>query len=355
MRRGLSLQDIVLFHVPFRLGYRESGGGIRPGKLIAAYEKLGISVRIISGSHRERHEQFQSLWSEINAGKVRVRYVYSESFSGPAVVSDKRGWWYFRDYWHLTRLRLKGVRVGLFYRDVHWRFGIDVKGLSKAKYAFLKLLHLWDLACYLFFVDHLFLPSLEMAKHVPLASFFGHSELPPGHDVHELLTERTDAALSGVYVGGVTNQVYDVTPLMDLKTNLSLTICCRQDEWLKHQSYYQRSVMPQIVHLSGAALSGLLRQTHISVMVRKPHAYLDFSQPLKFYEAIGFEMPILVSEGSKVADQVKEWGIGWVIKTNDAIQISHADYVEKWQKIRALKSQHTWEKRVESIEEVLGA
>lgn len=350
-----AVKSVVLVHIPFSLGYRASGGGIRPQKMIDAFQRQGHEVMVVAGSHAERAKTLAKILRQVQTGEVMISFIYSESSANPTVLTDKRNWYRFRDFYYLYRLARTGIPVGLFYRDCHWNFAIAQKKMSALKWWFLKMLHRLDLLCYLTFVDTLFLPSVRMCEHIPWAQRFANvDELPPGHDVLEDVPDRDISQFPKcIYVGGVLPPVYDLKPLLAVAQNYSLTICCREDEWLAVKEYYgELEQKARIVHLSGLELEKELKNSHVAIVLREHHDYLNFSQPLKFYEAIGFELPLLVSPGNLVAEQVEDWGVGWVC-SDPKLTFDFSDYQEKVQRLRQLKPKFTWESRVTRLVEQL--
>jgi hypothetical protein len=345
------VKGAVLVHIPFTLGYRPSGGGVRPRKMIEAFERQGFQVEVIAGSHGERAEQFKNLKARIQSGETKLHFVYSESSSNPTILTDRRGWFRFRDFFYLRWLHKRHIPIALYYRDCHWAFSVAGKDYSLVKWALLKFLHYVDLAWYLSFVDMLLLPSMRMKPFVPWSGRFKKvDELPPGHDVLSVLPNKEIPQLpKAIYVGGVLPPIYDISSLFKKPPRLAVTICCREDEWQNVQDYYgQPPEQVKVTHLSGEALNRELQDSHVALMIRENHSYLGFSQPLKFYEAIGYELPVMVTEGSLVAEQVRDWGIGWVAK-DSAAEIKRDEYQEKIQNLRRLKAEHTWDARVRKL------
>ncbi|WP_285286043.1 hypothetical protein, partial [Klebsiella pneumoniae] len=70
------------------------------------------------------------------------------------------------DFAFLTRLRRHGIPVGLFYRDVYWKFPLYGEGVPKAKQLVAQAMYRYDLLAYRQCLDVLFLPSLRMGEWV---------------------------------------------------------------------------------------------------------------------------------------------------------------------------------------------
>ena len=193
-----------------------------------------------------------------------------------------------------------------------------------------------------------------MAPFIPMAYLFNRAELPPGHDELETLPPRDmSCGLRGIFVGGILPPVYDISELFSGKLPLELTICCREDEWTSIKSFYKKPPASlSIIHKSGSELKKEYLKHHIFVMIRNDHLYLRMNQPIKLYEAIGFELPILISPGSLASEIVEELNIGWV--TSDIeYHVSRSEYLEKYHNIRKIKSSLTWDNRVNHLIELL--
>ena len=346
------VKEIIVVHIPFKMGYRASGGGMRPQKMVSAFKREGLDVEVIEGDHPQRNRMFQNLLKRVESNELKIRFIYSESSANPTIFTDRKNWFLFRDFFYLRKLHKRGVPVGLFYRDVHWNFEIAQKKANFLKQNLLKFFHYLDLVLYLTFVDMLYLPSKQMKEFVPLSKYFkAVDELPPGHDVHESVPSRSmNDFPKMIYVGGVLPPVYDITPILEDFGNQNLTICCRKDEWEVQKHSYERLIeaRTKVVHLQGEELRAELLNNHISLIVRTNHSYLSFSQPLKFFEAIGFELPLVVTEGSLVADLVKKWDIGWVCK-DGADGLEFTSYQQKLANISKVKPLHTWDARARKV------
>ncbi|THB62787.1 MAG: hypothetical protein D6E12_18535 [Desulfovibrio sp.] len=126
----------------------------------------------------------------------------------------------------------------------------------------------------------------------------------------------------------------------------------------QHEYYGLEKNDPCVVHARGQDLKDLYARHKVAAIVRRDNPYLRFASPLKFYEAIGQNIPLLVTDGSLAADLVHEWNIGWVMREDLAdfsAQQLVDEYGEKLAAITAIKAEHTWSRRAQSIARVLGA
>lgn len=351
----------IVFHVPFKLGYALSGGGIRPGKLIAAFENLGYTVDVVSGDREKRVRAMREITERIASGEGYA-FCYAETSVLPTMLTEKnqKPFYPFVDFIFFRELKKQGIPMGLFYRDIYWKFSY-----YKNQHPFLEQLrrkffyHL-DLWYYKRLLNSLFLPSSGLAQYLPASLERIAVECPPGHDVESEVKRPmpvSDEELDILYVGGISPPVYDITPLMRLGSRLPVTVCCREEEWRTYRPYYEAVAGNVVVrHLGGTELAELYAQKKLAAILRTDHEYLSFASPLKLYEAVGQNIPLLVSRGTKAADFVEENGIGWVVD-NDFQELDTGlivkEYPEKVDRLLAVKDRHHWRARAELIRSTL--
>lgn len=345
----MSQNSFIVIHIPFTLGYRASGGGIRPQQVIKAFKEEGKQVIVISGGHKDRAKAFKELWKKVSGEQVTIEFIYSEASANPTILTDKKNWYRFKDFFYLMKLKKKGIRTFLFYRDVHWNVPGVYAHYTPLKRFILDVLHRLDLLIYMALVDVLLLPTLRMAPLIPYSNFFKISEMPPGHDVYTVLSDRDMSFFpKGIFVGGVTKPIYDISSLLiDDFPFKKITVCCRRDEWELMNYRLNPCKRINVVHLSGEELKEELKINHVSLMIRKFHEYHIINQPIKIYESIGFELPIVISPNSLGADIVKALDIGWLWA--DGLTITYDDYKVKLDNIRKIKPFHTWRSRVRDL------
>ena len=143
--------------------------------------------------------------------------------------------------------------------------------------------------------------------------------LPPGHNSHELDSSSfsEERPLRLFYVGGISNH-YQLHKLFEAVRDLpkiELTICTREKEWLsvKHE-YPKLTSNIKIIHKSGSDMEVHLRDCDVAVLFVKPQEYREFASPVKLYEYLGYQKPILASEGTLAGRFVREQGVGWTVQ-----------------------------------------
>lgn len=308
------------------------GSGLRPAKLLAAFQGLGYEVDVVAGYARERNAAIDSVKRKIAAG-AEYDFFYAEPPTTPVVLNESHHLptHPLLDYRFLAYCHSRGIPVILFYSDVQWRLRDYPRQVGWPKYlAALPFFHL-DLFVYRKVVDAWLVPHRGMLSQIAgWAPSVRSWESIPGFDPLEAPPPRpADAAgapLRLFYVGGVTPPVYDLEPLLrgsewaaDRGLNHELTICCREPEWARRPASYQRHLGDhvKVVHNQDRQeLLELYAGQDIAVM---PYGTTnsDWAMPIKFPEAIGMGLPILAGKTTAVGRVVDEQGIGWTVGASD--------------------------------------
>ncbi|MBI9079215.1 MAG: hypothetical protein JEY79_05685 [Pseudodesulfovibrio sp.] len=351
----------IIFHVPFKLGYAISGGGIRPGKLIQAFHDLGYIVDVVSGTKAQRIESMNAIMENMRNG-INYDFCYAETSVLPTMLTEKgnKAFYPFVDFDFFRFVKDRGTPLGLFYRDIYWRFKYYQKDhpfLERMRRIFFYHLDLWY---YGRMLDTLFLPSQELAEYLPASLREIALECPPGHDIKCVVDRplpQSAKDLSILYVGGVSTPVYDISPLMKLGKTIPVTVCCRKEEWNTYQPHYEPwTKNVNIRHIHGNELSDLYGQVSLSSIVRVDHDYLSFASPLKLYEAVGQNIPLLVSRGTRAARFVEDNNIGWTVENDfsdlNLDRLIH-EYPEKVENLKTIKDAHSWTARATLIRDNL--
>lgn len=337
--------------------------------IIQGFHDAGISIEVVSGNSWERKKWIQ------NASKRQellrsLDWLYIESSTMPMALTDPdhlpRHPTMDAEFW--KRLRATGVPVGLFYRDVHWRFSqyaqvpLIKRGVALAFY------HL-EWAQIERSVDHLFLPSEKMNEALlrpwPTERL---SALPPGcslEDTEAISWNPNRQRISLLYVGGIAPPLYDIRPLFSVAAKVpmvNVTVCCRKDEWERYAAIYRplQTDNIAITHRSGNELNDLYKQSDAVAILRRGSPYLEFAMPVKLFEAMGWGKPIITNDGTAAADFVRAEGIGWVTHSEEELVallkrlIAQPELLSRIQKrVNDVRARHTWQRRAETIASVL--
>ena len=352
----------IIFHYPLPLNpYATSASGVRPIKMLNAFKQLGYDVAIVDGYGYERKQKIEEVKKRIKNGE-RFDFLYSESSTQPTLLTEKNHIpkYPLLDFGFFNFCKKRGIKIGLFYRDIYWRFKDYGKNLSFFKKNIAKAFYLYDLYKYNQLVDILYLPSIEMGKYIPIVNSSKFKTLPPGCENIEIDAISEDkSTINLLYVGGLGNH-YKMDKLFNVlsKYNKSkFTLCTRKEEWENVKNEYTLSNNIQIVHKSGKDLLSLYKEADICMLFVEPQEYREFAVPVKLYEYIGYEKPIIASTGTLAGKFVEENNIGWAVKYDeDAILMllkelseNKALIIQKKENIKKIREKHTWKARAKQV------
>lgn len=317
-----------IFHLPLTVNPVEhpSGSHIRPIKMLNALLAIGYEVDVVAGDSRERKRQIAELKRKINSG-VQYDFVYSESSTMPTALTDPDHLprHPFLDLGFLKYCRRQGIPVGLYYRDAYWRFPEFDSDRYSWKQSISRLFYQFDYWRYQHVLDKLFVQSKEFGNEL---GEFSHiiDLLPPGCDIKDTATVKQghEPGINLFYVGGISlGGAYDLRMLFRVVRAFSavnLTVCVREGDWNTVASEYELLLSPNInvVHVSGPALAEYYEKADVGIMVFEPMSYRSLVMPVKLFEYLGNGLPILTIDGTAVANYVRDKGLGWVVKFDEA-------------------------------------
>jgi glycosyltransferase involved in cell wall biosynthesis len=308
------------------------GSGVRPAKLLEAFEKLGYEVDVVAGSARDRKSAIDEVKRQ-NAAGTEYDFIYAEPPTTPVPLNESHHFptHPLLDYRFLAYCHSRGIPVILFYSDVQWRLRDYPRQVGWPKYlAALPFFHL-DLFVYRRVVDAWLVPHRGMLPQIAgWAPSVRSWESIPGFDPLETPPPRpareAGAPLRLFYVGGVTPPVYDLEPLLrgsawaaghGLKHEL--TICCREAEWLRRPAAYERYLGAHVKVAHNRNRQELLELYAAQDIAVMPYGTTnsDWAMPIKFPEAIGMGLPILAGKATAVGQVVAAQGIGWTVGDSD--------------------------------------
>ncbi|MBY5937711.1 glycosyltransferase [Marinobacter nauticus] len=359
----------VIFHHPRPITPSGlTGSQVRPYKMLQAFRALGANVYTVTGNYNERRDAAKSIKQMIRNG-FHFDLVYSENLTIPFAMSEPHRLPIhpLMDHHFLAYCSAQGIPTSLFNRDVYWR---DT--------SYSAMLPLWGrmitVPFYWFdwwyqsrYLHTVYLPSEAMATALPMMNHFRSvGFLPPGADTvrkresHQTLPLQGKRPLRLFYVGGIEPPYYDLEPLFTAikrTPSVNLTLCCREREWAKLKGYYgpYMSDKVTIVHRAGEELISLYQNADLFTVIRGRGSYLDYSVPIKVYEAIGHTLPIVCSPGGETERIVCNEGLGWVKSPQDLpeflneLRENPAIIEEKRRHIESIQSDHTWTARAAQV------
>lgn len=355
----------IIFHHPLPLDrHAKSASGIRPLRMLQAFRELGCDVDIVCGYSAQRKEAIKKIKNNIAQG-VHYVFVYSESSTMPTVLTDPHHLPLrpFLDFNFFRFCKVKNIPVGLFYRDIYWLFDVYGKGLNPLKVLVAKLAYRFDLWVYKKTLTKLYLPSLEMARYIPLVDAGIMAPLPPGHSAQKVAIPPAQSAkwkMRLFYVGGMSShyQLHKLFQAISEMPEIALTVCTREAEWQAVQDGYPR-VTPniKIIYETGAKMEAHLNESDIAVLFVQPEEYWEFASPVKLYEYLGFCKPVLASEGTLAGKFVQDNQVGWTLPYEETA-LKHllnrllenpAEILEIQSNLSAVAEHHSWQSRAQQV------
>lgn len=318
----------MIFHAPFALHTGSAvGSDIRPVKMLEAFRSLGYEVDVVAGQARERRAGMASVRGAISKG-AHYEFLYSESSPLPTAFThpSKFPLHPFLDHAFLWSCRKANISLGLFYRDIYWKFADTGQYRSALRRRALSFFYAYDLLAYNFYLKRMYLPSLPMREHIPLSRRFEVEALPPGHDASFTDLARNESVQAGeplhfLYVGGL-GSLYDLRAFIRVigsMPDVRFTLCTRAADWEREHLVYEALLTPnvRIVHKQGDDLRELYSVADVGVFFVKPTVYSQFAVSIKAYEYIGNEIPVLAVAGTHIGNTVAAEGLGWAIPFQD--------------------------------------
>ena len=371
---------LMIFHAPFPLQPdRVAASMLRPLAMRRAFADLGYRVMNVTGYAAQRRRAMTRVRAALAAG-ARIEFVYSENATIPNALTEPRHLPVhpLLDVAFFRHCRRSGVPVGVFYRDVYWRFPRFREGINPVLEAGLQATYRSELMAFERVGLHLFLPSQAMARHVPHVDPVRMSALPPGAPDVAATRRDSDGWDDGGDEDGKELELLFVGVLQDnyrldacLRAVIAtpgtrVTLCVRQETWETSRDHYA-PLLPagraQVVHRSGAELEPLYRRADLGVLFTEPNPYWDFAVPYKLYEYLAHELPVIAVHGTQTGRLVEEMGIGWVLSYDAGalgdllrhLREAPEEIEAVRRRMRVVLPDQTWQARARTVVQVLGA
>lgn len=357
----------ILVYFPFALAKTaDSGSKVRPLKMIEAFQlwgsKNGFEVIVVAGESKERAEKWNELLRSGALQNIHCCYVENKTIpiwltDANHIPSEPR-----IDQKVFQYLKQNNIPMGIFYRDVYWKFD-DIYPLKGIKKLAMQWLYRREEKFYEKYADAIFLPSDEMGKYVNINRT--KVALPPGGKEVAYQKKPDDQQVRSIYVGAVKHEDNGIPLLLEtfgrIKEEglpLSLTIVCREsefqtlDEKLKEQI---QTLGVQVKHLSGSELDELYTEMDFAYLPRKKSTYNDFAMPVKLVEYLSCYLPVVASNCTAQQNFVESGPYGVVaeatlddmVRATKVMMEQHHTYLATIRE-RFLQ-EHSWEARVETV------
>ncbi|EES90549.1 glycosyltransferase family 1 protein [Clostridium botulinum] len=356
-----------IFHIPYKVSPDiVSGSHIRPLKMLNAFKNIGYDVDVIMGYGQERQKAIENIKFNIKNGQ-KYDFLYTESSTMPTLLTEKNHipQYPFLDFGFFKYCKKNNIKIGLFYRDIHWKFEQYKNNVGTAKRIISTIFYNYDLKKYRELVDVLYLPSKEMFKYLDI-NFTGKVEkLPPGSEENyevDLTKLKNDDYLNIFYVGGISTELYDIQELFKVANELpwiKLTVCCRIGDWNAVKDVYSKYLNDRIniIHKSGEELYPYVKQADILNLFIRPTHYWEFAVPVKLFTYISYKKPIISSKNTVTGNFVESNNIGWSIDYSkeeliDAltrIKNNREEILEKTKNMKKVLQHNTWNARAKKV------
>ncbi len=355
-----------IFHYPHPVADEPGiGSALRPRQMRAALAAIGYEVDEIVGYGAQRKQQIAQIRRNIRAG-VKYDFVYSESVNIPMMLTeaDHLPRYPFQDFSFFRFCGKQGIPVGLFYRDMHWKFPVYRQSVARWKQMITLPLFRYDLRMYRKYVDLLYVPSLPLGQLLPKHRT---KPLPPGGIARSTVgkTKTAEETLNVFYVGNVLG-VYDVTAFCQAVAEteqVGFTICTPRESWEQAKHRYAPYLCDRIrvVHKSSGELAPFYEAADVFCCCLQANEYTRLAMPIKTFESIGYGVPVMMTEGIAAQAVIAQEDCGWITEnTAQAYRQLLRHLLEHPEEIRKKKENtvaaaagHTWESRARQVAEDL--
>lgn len=345
-----------------------SGSSVRPRKIYDAFIEEKYNIKLLSGSilktdkkNRISKVKEVSKWLDNNVPK----YCYIESPPSERIL-------YREDRNLIKKIHRMGIKIGYFYRDAYYEFGketifnnqnINIFTKKYIKYILYNLFLIRDKILLKNNVDIVYFPSLSMSKYF---NFKDMRVLPPAGDFVEDIQNLNAEGI--IYVGGISKR-YGIELLMEAldkinkKQHVILRLVCRANEVCNIKKEYQEKDWLKIYNTSNKNdLKELYNNSKIALIPIEKSKYNNFAIPIKLFEYMQYNVPIVATNNLEVRNIIEKYNIGIVTESDaekyaDAILKIYNDE-ELYLKLKdneknALLSENLWKHRVQKINEDL--
>lgn len=367
------MKSTVLLYYPFQMAEKaNSGSKVRPIEIYKAFQKWGerenVEILLLSGNSLERESKFQDM---VQQGKLdNLLFCYMENQTIPLWLTDsghvpKRP---FIDKKVMKFLKKKDIPVGVFYRDVYWKFD-ELYPLKGAKKFIMQSIYRMEEKFYEKYCKVIFLPSDAMGKYVDINR--EKIALPPGGKEKTMVPKKDNSNYpkKGLYVGGINNEDYGLFLLLEAIERVNqdedvcqLTVVCRAEEYTslpEEKKKLLKELNVEVKHLSGNDLDALYTEMDFAFIPRFKSTYNDFSVPVKLVEYLSNHLPVIATHCEAQKDIIEDGGYGLICedKAESMAQTIKAmaekvDFYRNNIEATFMKN-HSWLARVEKVKSVL--
>ncbi|MGN1270358.1 MAG: glycosyltransferase [Clostridia bacterium] len=333
-------QKRCIFHIPNHIDInKKSGSNIRPLKMIEGFKENGYIVDIVMGYAKDRKKQIKQIKQNIKNG-VNYDFLYSESSTMPTLLTERHHLPLhpMLDFSFIKYCQKRGIKIGLFYRDMHWMFKPYKKNVVFWKRIPSVLFYKYDLYQYRKLLDYLYLASDQVLQYLPYKNVnnvrYIIDELPPGCDIIPIKEIKKDNEMLNIfYVGGISEDVYNFEKMFKMikkEKDINFTVCCREPEWEKMKYKLSKYIDDniKIVHAGNEELKKYYEEADVCSLVFEKNEYMRIAMPIKLFEYLAYNKPIIATKGSVGGKFVENNNIGWTIECKEEEIKKILDYLK---------------------------
>lgn len=343
----------------------QTGSSVRPIKMLEAFQKLGFTIKVLSGWNNKRNKRKKNVKEILRWLKTEKPSIcYVEPPSGPFFCMD--------DLYLLYRLKKLHVPIGLFYRDAYWKFPeISYEGNrhlnDKIKYDIVAKMQAFDWYVFQKTCHTIFFPSQTMAD---LFDFKKKEILPPGATLYEWGNKSLKEQLTIIYVGGTSdrygsNMIFKAfDSIYQIYNKVKLIYVTPKEQWevfMRDKENVKREWL-ELFHVSGQhELEKLYKRADIALILLAKNKYNNFAVPVKLFEYLSYQKPILSTNCYETSKFIRENQIGWIIEDNaDELKKEVLRICYNRKEIEDLKEnckiaimKNTWNERAKKVVKIL--
>lgn len=351
----------IIFHYPGALfSETDTGEKKRPTKILEAFKLLNYEVTILAGSYSERVELFQKIKNDIS----QFDFVYSENSNLPLATTGNSRFPHFKsiDYQLFNLAKETNIPIGVFIRDVFWKVKDTANAKAIHKRIIGKILFDHEVKHYYQNCSAIFIPTESCKKYLPVSDFKNFQLLPPGAEIVNFQKQDPKEIKKLVYVGSCNPPVYQVIKGFQkilACPNIHLTIVTRAGEHeILNKALGSHSKNLSILSASDQALSEILQKQDIGLACIDQNEYWDLAMPIKIFDYIGHQLPVLTYKNGETAKLIQTNQLGWVLEEAKELQsflqnITADEIKQKSKPVKEYLSQNSWQDRAKTISKIL--
>lgn len=331
---------------------QKSGSSVRPKKMYDTFIRMGLRVKLLEGQQNRKLERWKRVlkyFKDIRTNKYDACYI--EPPSGPI----------FNLCDHLLMIyisKIKKIPLGIFYRDAFWKLSehYSKKGLKSKVIVFM---HKFDWKIIKLVSKVIYFPSESFANYF---DFKNKVILMPGAELIPDLSIGEDNSF--IYVGGIeglygSNLLLDSFKIAYEKNNsLKLNLVCRNENDVI-KNYKNEEWLNLFVGKSGnKELKEIYDRSKYAIISLIPGVYSNLAVPIKLFEYISYEKPIVSTNCVEIEKIINKYNIGKIAKADQdslseailEIASNSEEYYKYKENIKSnvLKNE-LWENRVEVV------